>query len=533
MYPITTHPRAAAALAAFAALGLAACGGSDHSAPQSAAAAQTTVSAQQACETLKGKTIGGASVDTATMVDATAASPTYCKVNATVAPSLVLELDLPNNWNGKLLYSGGGGYDGVISGLMFSPGVLAAGYAVVQSNGGHIGSSAFDASFALDPNLAYLFGPGSVPTVTAVAKEMLQATFGKNPERSYFEGCSNGGREALMAAQREPSLFDGIIARAPAYDWPGFTGAFNRNAKAISAPGAAFTTAKVALLAKAVRDACDAKDGIVDGLVSNQSTCNFDPGVLRCPAGADTGDTCLSDAQLGVVNTWTTPVSFGNGAYKYQGWALSGNEDEQAGLLGGAWNTWLTGSTGNGSDSVQFLLQDATVKYYLARDAKANSLAYDWDSNQQGLFTLAALNSATNADLRPFMNNGGKLILWHGTNDMALSHRATTAYYESVKAAVGGQSTLDKFVRYYQAPGVDHCAGGPGADSVNLVVALDKWVTQGTDPGQPTASKIGADGSAAFTRPLCQYPQYPRYTGPANDVNAAKLASNYTCTTPS
>jgi feruloyl esterase len=131
------------------------------------------------------------------------------------------------------------------------------------------------------------------------------------------------------------------------------------------------------------------------------------------------------------------------------------------------------------------------------------------------------------------MNNGGKLMLWHGTNDMALSHRATTAYYESVKTAVGGQSQLDKFVRYYQAPGVNHCAGGPGADSVNLVTALDKWVTQGNDPGQPTASKIKADGSAAFTRPLCQYPQYPRYIGPANDVNAAKLAANYICTTPS
>lgn len=533
MHHISTHPRAAATLAVFTALGLAACGGSDRPATQLSVPQTSTVTAQQACETLKGRTIGGATVDVATMVDAAAASPAYCKVSATIAPSLVLELDLPNNWNGKLLYAGGGGYDGSIQGFLFSgPGGLAEGYAVVQSNGGHIGS-VVDASFALDPNLAYLFGPGSVPTVTATAKQMLQAAFGKGPERSYFEGCSNGGREGLMAAQREPSLFDGIIARAPAYDWPGFTGAFNRNAKAIAAPGAAFTSAKVALLAKAVRDACDAKDGIVDGLVSNQSACNVDPSVLRCPAGADTGDTCLSDAQLAVVNTWTTPVSFGNGAYKYQGWALSGNEDDLGKGFGGGWNSWLTGSTGNGGDSVQFLLQDTTVKYYLARDAKASSLAYNWDSNQQGLFTLAALNSATNADLRPFMNNGGKLMLWHGTNDMALSHRATTAYYESVKTAVGGQSQLDKFVRYYQAPGVNHCAGGPGADSVNLVTALDKWVTQGNDPGQPTASKIKADGSAAFTRPLCQYPQYPRYIGPANDVNAAKLAANYICTTPS
>lgn len=529
MQATSTYPRAASALAVLAALGLAACGGSDGSTPQA-----TTVSAQQACDTLKGKTIGGAAVTAAAMVDATGNTPTYCKVSATISPSLILELDLPNNWNGKLLYAGGGGYDGSIQGVVWSgDGVLADGYAIAQSNGGHVGSSPVDASFAADPYLAYLFGSGSVPMAADAAKEMLQVAFGKAPEKSYYEGCSNGGREGLMAAQRNPALFDGIIVRAPAHNWTAFMGAFNRNAKALAAPGGAFTSAKVSLLAKAVRAACDAQDGIVDGVVSNLSACNFDPSVLRCSAGADAGDTCLSDAQLAVVTSWTTPASFGNGAYTYPGWALTGNEDDPpAPFAAGGWATWLTGGTGNGSDGGQFLFQDTTVKYYLTKDPNANSLAYNWDSNQEALFAMEALNSATNADLRPFMNSGGKMILWHGTNDAALSNRATAAYYEGVKTAVGGRSTLDKFVRYYQAPGVDHCLGGPGADSINLVTALDKWVTQGADPGQPTASKVNSDGSTAFTRPLCQYPQYPRYTGPANDANAAKLAANYTCTTP-
>lgn len=532
MHPISTSIRMAAAAFATAtatACGLSACGGPPHTATQLSA-----VSARQACDALQGKTLGGATVDTAVLVDATAASPAYCKVSAAIAPALKLELAIPERWNGKLVYAGGGGFDGSIQNFIWSgPGVLAAGYAIVQGNGGHAGSSLLDASFALDPSQAALFGSGSVPATTAAAKAMLHAAFGTDPQRAYFEGCSNGGREGLMAAQRNPTLFDGIIARAPAYNWTGLMGHFNRNAKAITAPGAGFSGAKLTLLAKAVRDACDANDGVADGIVSNLSACHFDPDSLRCPAGADTGDSCLSDAQLAVVQAWTTPASFGHGAYTSPGWALSGNEDDPAGpTAAGAWPSWLTGSAGNGSDGLQTLFQDGIVKYYLARDPNANSLAYDWDANQDTLLAMATLNDATDADLRPFMHHGGKLILWHGTSDAALTQRATTAYYENMKASMGGQSTVDGFVRYYQAPGVEHCFGGPGADAVNLVEVLDKWVDQGTAPGQPMAAKLNPDGSTALSRPLCPYPQYPRYTGPANDSNAGKLGSNYTCTAP-
>lgn len=526
MHPISPATRmGAGTLVAAAACALSACGASNPAAP---------VSASQACEALKGKTLGGATVATATMVDATAASPAHCKINAAIAPALQLELAIPDRWNGKLVYAGGGGFDGQIQNFMWSgPGVLAAGYAIVQSNGGHAGSSLVDASFALDAAQAALFGSGSVPATTAAAKAMLHAAFGSDPQRAYFEGCSNGGREGLMAAQRNPTLFDGVIARAPVYNWTGVMGHFNRNAKAIAAPGSGFTGAKLMLLAKAVRDACDAGDGIADGIVSNLSACHVDPNSLRCPAGADTGDNCLSDAQLAVVQSWTAPASFGHGAYTSPGWALSGNEDAPAGPGGaGGWSTWFTGSTGNGSDGLQTAFQDGIVKYYLARDPNANSLTYDWDSNQATLQAMATLNDATNADLRPFMNHGGKLILWHGGSDPALPQRATTAYYENMKATMGGQSTLEGFVRYYQAPGVGHCFGGPGADAVNLVEVLDKWVDQGTPPGQPTATRINSDGGTVLSRPLCQYPQYPRYTGPANDSNAATMASNYTCTTP-
>jgi feruloyl esterase len=358
------------------------------------------------------------------------------------------------------------------------------------------------------------------------ALEIVKSAYTSAPTKSYFEGCSNGGREALMSAQRYPNLFDGIIARAPAYNWVGFMGHFNRTAKALAAPGGAFPAAKTATLAAAVRTTCDALDGITDGVVANQAACNaaFDPQTLRCPGGADTGNTCLSDAQLAVVSSWTSDAVWtGSPTYRNAGWSLTGNEDDP-----GAWGAWETGN-GTVANALQFLFADTTVKNYLARDPAANSLTYTpWDQNQNALFAMAALNDATNTDLRPFRDSGGKLILWHGGNDPALSKNTTAEYYNNVKATVGAAST-DAFVRFYIAPGVNHCAGGPGADTSDLLTALDNWSTNNAAPATLTASKVDAAGATLFSRPLCQFPQYPKYTGPANDAAAAKLASNYTC----
>lgn len=502
---------------------LSACGSDDDE----AAPVAPVVTAQQACAALSGKTIAGATLATVT-VPASGAVPTYCKVNGTIAPSLNFEMRLPDAWNGKLYYGGGGGYNGSIPGLSLP--ALTQGYASVASDSGHQGS-AVSASFALtDTFAAQLFGSLSVPTVMSTALETVTAAYGAPPSKSYFEGCSNGGREALMNVQRYPNLFDGVIARAPAYNWVGFMGAFNRTAKALAAPGGAFSTAKTALLAKRVRDACDGLDGIVDGVVSNAAACTpaiANVAALRCAGGADTGDTCLSDAQLAVVTSWTTDAVFsGSSTFRNAGWPLTGNEDDP-----GAWAAWETGG-GNVAGALQFLFQDTTVKNYLARDPAANSLTYaPWDQNQNALYAMAALNDATNTDIRPFINSGGKLILWHGGNDGALSVNSTAEYVANMRNAVGATNATAS-TRFYVAPGVDHCAGGPGADSADLLTALDQWVTKGAAPATLTAEKRDASGALTFARPLCQYPQYPRYTGPANDAAAAKLATSYTCTAP-
>lgn len=396
-------------------------------------------------------------------------------------------------------------------------GALLKGFAQVSSDSGHQGS-ALDASFvAGDPLAAAQFGFLSVPTVMDAVHDIVRLYYRQRARQAYFEGCSNGGREALIQVQRWPWLFDGVIARAPAYNWVGIMGAFNRTAKALAAPGGAMSAAKVATLAGAVRAQCDAADGLADGVVSNPAACSFDPAVLRCPGGADAGDACLSDAQLAVVASYTQPIDV-LGRWRNAGWPLSGNEEAP-----GAWNPWV-------SDGIrlQFLFSDTTIKYYLAGDPNADSLSYDYQSNPWRLFVMSLLNDATNPNIHPFAARGGKLILWHGTNDSALSYRATTEYVQRVEHAMGGRINGESFMRYYLAPGVNHCAGGPGADGTDLLAALDDWVSRRQPPGTLLAERRNAAGSAVLARPLCEYPAYPRYRGSV-DPNAA---SSFVCTRP-
>lgn len=469
------------------------------------------------CADLSGRTIGGATLGDAVLVPATPTVAEYCKVSGLISPKLNFELRLPTAWNRKLHYGGGGGYNGSIPAANVP--ALNAGYAQVSSDSGHQGSG-LDASFALDdPVAAQLFGSLSVPTVMGAVTEIVREHYGFKARRAYFEGCSNGGREALMNVQRYPTLFDGVISRAPAYNWVGLMGAFNRTAKAIAAPGGAINPAETSALSSAVLAACDTLDGVADGVVSNPAACSFDPAALRCPGGANSGDDCLSDAQLATVQAWTQPATFDGGTYRNAGWPLTGNEN-----VPGAWDPWVTATP-----SLQFQFSDTTVKNYLARDPAADSLLYDFDSDPGALYNLAALNDATNTDLTPFLGAGGKLILWHGGNDPALSVNATAEYYEAVVAKMGGRANADQFLRFYVAPGVNHCGGGLGADNADLLTALDRWVSLGLAPGTLRAKRLDpATGDTVLSRPLCTYPTYPRYRG-RGDANSA---FSFVCTSP-
>ncbi|HEU0203177.1 MAG TPA: tannase/feruloyl esterase family alpha/beta hydrolase [Burkholderiaceae bacterium] len=524
---------------------LVACGGSNGGSDSAAA-----------CAALAGRKIAAATVVAAVDVAASGPAPAYCKVSARIEPALNFEMRIPNAWNGKLHYGGGGGFNGFIPAVFDAAGgggtdldnhglnlaALNRGYINLSSDSGHAGKipglEAVDASWVPgNPTAEALYAQGAVPTVMAAAAEMIKETFGRAPTASYFEGCSNGGREALINAQRYPELFDGVIARAPASNFVASVGAFQRNMRAAALnPTLNFTPAKVALLSNAVLAACDALDGIADGVVSNPAACSFDANTarttLRCAGGTDTGDSCLSDDQLALVDTWTTAKTFA-GTYVTPGWPLTGNESAP-----GNWDPWLF-------SGIQFLFQYGAISGFILKDpatgplppqdaTAVNTLFFDFDdpANATALASFSGAVDATNPDLRAFTNSGRKLLLWHGGTDPALSVKNTTGYYQNVVAAVGGQATADTFARYYIAPGVNHCHGGVGADKSDLLAALDDWVTKGTAPAALNAAQLAADGSINFTRPLCRYPQYPRYTGPAGDANAAKLAANYTCTTP-
>ena len=283
-----------------------------------------------ACEALTGRSVEGARVTRATLVPAERELREYCQVLGTLPPALDFELRLPSAWNGRTVYGGGGGFDGVIfPGEEFTE----QGYASVASNGGHNGDT-LDAAFALEPEKRDDFASLSVHRVLSVVQALIRERYGRASERTWFEGCSNGGREALIEAQRWPEDFDGIIARAPAYNFVELMLAFNRHTQLLSQPGASLSDAKLASLGQAVLAACDAQDGLADGILSNPGACAFDPATLQCQ-GAES-DACLTAAQLTPVRAVYAPYVL-NGQTIYDGWPAGGENDPDA------WATWITG----------------------------------------------------------------------------------------------------------------------------------------------------------------------------------------------
>ncbi|HEX5748207.1 MAG TPA: tannase/feruloyl esterase family alpha/beta hydrolase [Archangium sp.] len=469
------------------------------------------------CETFRGRTLQQARITGAELVAASSPLPEYCKVTGTLPPSLDFEVRLPSVWNEKTVYAGGGGFDGFIP----DTGVYTVnGYATIGSNGGHTGD-VLDASFALDAQKLDDFASLSIHRVLPIAKAIIQERYGKGAAKTWFEGCSNGGREALIEAQRWPEDFDGIIARAPAYNFVELLIAFNRNTRQLMKPGASLSAGKLQVLGKAVLDACDAKDGVADGIISHPSACAFDPSVLRC-TGAERED-CLTAEQEASVRTIYSPTVL-DGATINAGWPPGGEADPEG------WAGWLTGN-GNATLSAGGLFGSGMIKYFITRDPNFDPLTFDPNAWLPRINEMSALVSANNPDLGRFQARGGKLILWHGGTDAAISLNGTTTYYENVVQAAGGQAAADTFVEYFPAPGVNHCFGGAGADTVDLLTALENWVEKGVAPSQAklVATKLNPQtGQSVLSRPLCKYPRHPRYKG-SGDVNSA---DSFTCVEP-
>jgi feruloyl esterase len=394
-----------------------------------------------------------------------------------------------------------------------------------------------DARWALGhPEKVVDFGYRAVHEMTAAAKAAIRAFYGDGPRHSYFASCSNGGRQALMEAQRFPDDYDGIIAGAPANFWTHLLTSAVFDTQATTKDAASYIpSSKLPAIARAVNAACDAKDGVADGILGDPRQCRFDPAVLLCKEGE--GPTCLTAPQVEALGKLYTGARDAAGRPIFPGF-LPGAEEGP-----GGWSTWITGSAPG-----QSLISTFGNGFF-------SNMVYekaDWDYKTAGLDAAlkaadektARVLNATDPDLGRFKGRGGKLILYHGWNDPAISALNTIDYYESVVRTMGSKEA-GSFLRLYLAPGVQHCGGGPGADSFgqassprasdpqhSLLLALEQWVEGGAAPSMIVASQYGgppasADASAEvkMTRPLCPYPQAAAYKGTGDARNAA----SFTC----
>ena len=462
--------------------------------------------------------------------------PAFCRVVAEAKPTgdsdIKLEVWLPASaWNGKLQGIGNGGFAGLIDDRQLGMAVKG-GYAATATDTGHSGSPV-DAAWALGhPEKVIDFGHRGIHEMTRVAKAVIQAYYGKATQRSYFAGCSDGGREALMEAQRYPEDYDGILAGAPANYWTRLLTLAAVDTQEVTAePGSFIPPAKVATIAAAVNAACDEKDGVRDGLLNDPRQCRFDPATLACETGEDS-DKCLTAAQVKTLKKLYQGPHDSTGHELFPGY-LPGAEGGEDG-----WALWIIGPAPAKSLMAAFAMGYFSNMVFEKRDWDYKTFSVDSGLKLAEEKTGNALN-ASNADLRPFKVRGGKLILYHGWNDPAIPALNTVDYYESVIQKLG-QKDADSFARLYMAPGVQHCAGGPGPDSFGQVgnlnyddpthsldAALVNWVEKGTAPGIVIASKyVGEDRQhATMTRPLCPYPQAAKYKG-SGDTNDA---GNFAC----
>jgi tannase/feruloyl esterase len=478
--------------------------------------ALTWVSADAAgvpCGALTSLAVQDTTITSATLVAATATAPEHCLVAGRVDAAIKFELRLPTKtWNGKFYHAGGGGFVGSIP---TSPTALGRGYAVIGTDTGHVGDGPFapalDGSWALNnPEAQLNFGHRAVHVVTVAGKRILHAFYGRHERLAYFEGCSNGGRQAMQEAERYPTDFDGIIAGAPALDWVGTMTGFVWNEQATSA--APLSVAKVALLAAAVLRECDDKDGLMDGLISDPRRCRFDPKTLQCSAGD--APTCLTAGQVETVKRIYQGATSDKGRPLYFGWPRGHEDGANTG-----WPLWITGN--GGIPPLQFIFADGYLKYFVF-DPSFDLLTSDLESDIRAARPTGRFLNATNADLSDFRAAGGKLIMWHGWADAALTAFRSIAYLQEAAEKTRRGDRLGEFFRLFLAPGMHHCGGGPGPNTLDALSALESWVEHGDAPEQIIATHLG--GPVNFTRPLCAYPKEATYRGrPADPNNAASF----------
>ena len=432
--------------------------------------------------------------------------PAACRVVGRVSPVVNFEVWMPAaDWNGKFQAVGGGGFAGVISYVAMAA-ALSRGYATASTDTGH---STPGGSWALGhPELITDYGYRGIREMTLKSKAIVEKFYGNGPRLSYFVGCSTGGRQGLMEAQRFPNDYDGIVAGAPANYWTHLmAGAAWPATATLKDEATRLSAAKLSAINKSVLAACDARDGAADGLLENPQACRFDPKSIQC-AGPET-DACLTAPQVEAVKKIYAPaVNPRTKAEIFPGMPTGGEL---------TWNA-LAGGPQPFSILVDF------YKYFVHADPDWDWKTFDFDKDIAAADKkFAALINAVDPDLSAFKSRGGKLVLYHGWNDQLIQPGNSINYYSSVQKKMGAKET-DDFSRLFMVPGMTHCAGGPGPNTFDVVGALEQWVEHGTKPAQMIATH-STNGVVDRTRPLCPYPQVASYKGSGSMDEAA----NFVC----
>lgn len=477
------------------------------------------------CTALQKLTGFDLTIESAVLMTAEGDVPEFCRVMAYVLPEIRIEVTLPTAWNRRFMMTGSGGYAGDSlespQRILLRNQAMRRGFVQAITNTGHDNRDEPLATFATNRQKLLDYAFRSLHVTAEVGKRITTAYYGAKPTRSYYQGCSTGGRQGLILAQRYPDDFDGIVAGAPVLDWTGTMVSFACTAQALSA--APIPYAKLATLSERIYAMCDDKDGLKDGLIDDPRRCGFQPSrdLSRCEAGGD-NPKCFTDAQIGTLEKIYGDIK-SKGKRIFPGWPVGA---EVAGADGrSGWDNWIVRETQEKTIAASFA---ESFFRYMAFPRKEQSIelrAFDVEKHASQLEWIRSLIDATNPDLTAFRDRKGKMLMYFGWADQSLNAQMGVDYYESVVKKMG-QQTPD-FFRLFMQPGVFHCGGGVGAGSFDPLLVVMDWVEQGKVPDRIIGSRI-LSGKTVRTRPLCPYPQTAKYKGSGSIDDAA----NFNCALP-
>jgi catechol 2,3-dioxygenase-like lactoylglutathione lyase family enzyme len=503
-----------------------------------------------ACTALAAETFTSPALLTTTYDPGSASQPPHCVVRGAAAPrtgadgkayETRFELRLPTAWSGRFLYQGGGGNDGTVAPAVgrntgsFPDTGLQRGFAVVTTDAGHQGVTP---EFGLDPVARVDHAYAAHERTYAFALAILSRYYGRSPDRKYFVGCSGGGRQGMMFAQRDPTYFDGIAICAPAmsvssgatiaaaWDTQTYLSAAPTNTDGQRVLSRAFSDGDLALVARGITAACDAADGAADGMVLRPEACRFDPKTLLCAGAKEAGKdaSCLTFDQVAALErAFGGPrTSSGRALYVGQAW--------DPGIAAPGWRQWKLGSSQTGTpNSAHTTLMAGALAYEFVTppDPALTITRFDFDRDPERMQAFSQVyDTYRDATVSAFRRRGGKLLIFHGTADPIFSALESIDYYQRLTRNNRGQEATAQWARLFLVPGMNHCAGGPATDSFDGLGAITSWVEKGVAPARIEASaRPGTTYFSGRTRPLCPYPSYARYSGSGNLEDGA----NFSC----